>query len=69
MDKITIIINDTKKEITSGTSISLLISNLALNIEKIAIEKNQEIIHLENYPKNILQNGDSLEIIHFVGGG
>jgi len=51
MDKITIIINDTKKEITSGTSISQLISNLALNIEKIAIEKIKKSFILKTTQK------------------
>jgi thiamine biosynthesis protein ThiS len=64
-----ILINGEKKEINSDTSVSELISMLELDVEKIAIERNEEIVHLENYPKTILKNEDKIEIIHFVGGG
>jgi len=64
-----ILINGEKKEINPDTSISGLISMLELDVEKIAIERNEEIIHLQNYSKTILKNNDKIEIIHFVGGG
>jgi sulfur carrier protein len=64
-----IFVNDTEKNINPKTSIAELIFQLELDVEKIAIEKNKEIIHLENYKHTILKNNDKIEIIHFVGGG
>ena len=64
-----IIINGEEKKINPNISVTNLISQLELDIEKIAVELNQEILHLENHSKTILKEGDELEIIHFVGGG
>jgi thiamine biosynthesis protein ThiS len=64
-----IIINGEEKKINPNISVTNLISKLELDIEKIAVELNQEILHLENHSKTILKEGDELEIIHFVGGG
>ena len=64
-----ITINGEGKKINPNISVTNLISQLELDIEKIAVELNQEILHLENHSKTILKEGDKLEIIHFVGGG
>jgi thiamine biosynthesis protein ThiS len=42
---------------------------LELDAKKIAIEKNYEIIFPEDFAKNILNAGDKIEIVHFIGGG
>ncbi len=34
-----------------------------------AIEKNLKIINKEDYSTELLQEGDSIEIVGFVGGG
>ncbi|MDD7289095.1 MAG: sulfur carrier protein ThiS [Clostridiales bacterium] len=36
---------------------------------RVAVERNWEIIPKTDYDKTVLQPGDSLEIVHFVGGG
>ena len=40
-----------------------------LNNKKIAIEHNGTIIPKSKYKKKYLKNNDSLEIVHFIGGG
>lgn len=35
----------------------------------IVIEKNMEIIHREDFDKVSIEDGDVIEILHFVGGG
>jgi sulfur carrier protein len=35
----------------------------------IVIEKNLEIVPKENFAQTLLKEGDSIEIISFVGGG
>ena len=40
-----------------------------LNNKKIAIEHNGTIIPKSKYKKKCLKNNDSLEIVHFIGGG
>ncbi|MFT7099234.1 MAG: sulfur carrier protein [Rickettsiales bacterium] len=43
--------------------------DLDLDVKKIAIEKNYEIILPEEFGKNMLNDGDRIEIVHFIGGG
>ena len=40
-----------------------------LNKNKIAVEHNGTIIPKSKYKKKYLKNNDSLEIVHFIGGG
>ena len=40
-----------------------------LNKKKIAVEHNGTIIPKSEYKKKYLKNNDSLEIVHFIGGG
>ena len=35
----------------------------------LVIEKNMEIIHREDFDKVSIEDGDVIEILHFVGGG
>ncbi|WP_085521650.1 sulfur carrier protein ThiS [Tuberibacillus sp. Marseille-P3662] len=38
--------------------------------EKMAVvEHNQTIMKKNNYEKSYIQDGDKIEIVHFVGGG
>ena len=39
------------------------------NIARIAIEYNMEILPKSNYDEVIIADGDSIEIVCFVGGG
>jgi len=42
---------------------------LELPLKKIAVERNLEVVPKSTYADVILQEGDKLEIIHFIGGG
>lgn len=41
----------------------------AMNIERIVMEYNGEILKKEAYPQTMLKENDVLEIITFVAGG
>ena len=64
-----ITVNGEQKKFDSKISIAEIVAQFELDIEKIAIERNQEILHQENYSKTMIEDGDAIEIIHFVGGG
>ena len=44
-------------------------SCLALDTKKVAVERNEEIVPRSRYAETWLASGDSLEIVHFIGGG
>ncbi|WP_432407666.1 sulfur carrier protein ThiS [Wukongibacter sp. M2B1] len=46
-----------------------LLENLSLDMNKVVVEVNLDIISKENYPEYILNKEDKIEIISFVGGG
>lgn len=38
-------------------------------LERVAVERNGEIVPKGAYGKTLLQSGDVLEVVRFVGGG
>ncbi|MDA8888635.1 sulfur carrier protein ThiS [Hellea sp.] len=50
-------------------TMSELLDYLKLPAKKIAIERNREIISKSTYNTVRLNDGDIMEIIHFIGGG
>ena len=46
-----------------------LLDRLELDRRKVAVELNEEIVHRSRYAETALSSGDSLEIVHFIGGG
>ena len=50
-------------------SVSGLLTELGLDVRKCAVERNEEIVHRSRYAETWLASGDTLEIVHFIGGG
>jgi len=46
-----------------------LLATLGLETRKVAVERNEEIVPRSVYAETWLESGDSLEIVHFIGGG
>ncbi len=66
---IEITLNGKKTELNSDLSVQNLIDNLGIDTKKVAIECNLEIVPRSEYMSIIVENGDKLEIVHFIGGG
>lgn len=66
---IEISINGEPRNIASGSSVTDLVTSLELTAGRLAIELNLSIVPRAVWPETILQAGDKLEIVHFVGGG
>ncbi len=67
--KLLITINGQQREIAGGLSIGQLIEELAIRPGHVVIELNRNIVPRDEYHAVILKEGDTLEIVHFVGGG
>ncbi|HUC17848.1 MAG TPA: sulfur carrier protein ThiS [Acetobacteraceae bacterium] len=50
-------------------SVAGLIAHLGLEVRKVAVERNLEIVPRSLYAETWLAAGDQLEIVHFIGGG
>jgi thiamine biosynthesis protein ThiS len=46
-----------------------LLLTLGLEGRKVAVERNEAIVPRSRYTETMLASGDSLEIVHFIGGG
>tara|TARA_Y100000590_G_scaffold436654_1_gene557463 strand:- start:540 stop:758 length:219 start_codon:yes stop_codon:yes gene_type:complete len=68
-NKIKIKVNGKYMFIKQKTSVHDLIKALKFPISKIAVEMNKEILDKKNLKKKMLKNKDSIEIVHFIGGG
>tara|TARA_Y100001936_G_scaffold158907_1_gene155326 strand:+ start:96 stop:314 length:219 start_codon:yes stop_codon:yes gene_type:complete len=68
-NKIKIIVNGKQMQVIPKFSLKSLIVKLKMPLNKIAIELNRKIIDKKRISKIQLKNGDSIEIVHFIGGG
>lgn len=46
-----------------------LLEHLDLQPEMVVVERNGEILRRNRYPEVPVEEGDVLELVHFVGGG
>lgn len=64
-----IIINGENEEIQEGITLLELISGRGLDPRTVVAELNRSIIAGEDFAAVRLNPDDSLELLHFVGGG
>ena len=67
--KIKIKINGKIKSINKESNLSIVLKNLKIPLNKVAIELNEEIIDKKKINKIKLNKNDKIEIVHFIGGG
>ena len=66
---ITIRVNGEHRRVAEGLTIAGLAEQLGLAAEKVAVERNLEIVPRSTLAEVRIEDGDELEIVHFVGGG
>ena len=64
-----ITVNGEALDIHSGTTLLELLEKQGYRLEVIAVEHNGMIMKKEAYDTTLLQDGDKLEVVSFVGGG
>ena len=67
--KIIIKINGIIISIIQDSNLSMVLKNLKIPLNKVAIELNEEIIDKKKINKIKLNKNDKIEIVHFIGGG
>ena len=66
---IEIVVNGEKREVPAGIGVTALLSHLGLPVDRVAIERNLEILPRAQWVATAVQPGDRYEIVHLVGGG
>lgn len=62
-------LNGESRNLPDGATVGGLVRELGLNQRRIAVEINRDILPREAYASRSLQDGDTVEIVHFIGGG
>ena len=66
---VSITVNGEHKRVTAGLTIAALAGDLGLMPEKVAVERNAEVVPRSTLANVVIEDGDDFEIVHFVGGG
>jgi thiamine biosynthesis protein ThiS len=62
-------INGEMRQVADGSTVRQLLDELQIAATRVAVEVNLEIVAKAGYAERTLQDGDKIEIVHFVGGG
>ncbi len=62
-------INGEVRAVDDAPNLGALVTALGLDLRKVAVELNLEIVPRSLYAKTPVCDGDRIEIVQFVGGG
>ena len=69
MSRVTVVVNGESRTIPGPATVADLLADLALDPRMVVVELNREIIRRPRVAEVRLKDGDTIELVHFVGGG
>ena len=66
---LTITLNGDHFELDQPLSVSALLAQLEIDARRVAVEHNLVVLKRDAFDRVIVQEGDAVEIVNFVGGG
>ena len=66
---VTIQLNGEPREVPEGLTLAALLEWLKLPRDRVAVERNLEIVPRTRWDVTRIEAGDRLEVVHLVGGG
>lgn len=66
---IRVTVNGDEREIAAGLTVKGFLESLDLHPGLVVVERNREILDRNRYGEVQVEEGDVLELVHFVGGG
>lgn len=64
-----IFLNGEERILASKMTVAELVAMLELDVKKIAVEKDLEIVNQDRFSATVIDEGSRIEIVHFIGGG
>ena len=64
----TLTVNGERRDFSDGLTVAALVSQLGVR-GRVAVELNGEVLRQAQHPEVTLRDGDTLEVVTFVGGG
>ena len=68
-ESIQVRLNGKDRRVEAGQSVRSLIESLDLHPSLVVVELNREILDRDTYGEHMVRDGDTIELVHFVGGG
>jgi thiamine biosynthesis protein ThiS len=68
-ETIRITVNGDPRDVAASLTVRGLLDSLGLHPGLVVVERNREILDRDGYDAVALEEGDVLELVHFVGGG
>jgi thiamine biosynthesis protein ThiS len=69
-DGVVPVVNGEERTVAAGSTLGDLLRELSVNANTVVVEHNREIVRdRSRLDSMVLATGDSVEIVHFVGGG
>jgi len=62
-------VNGKPTETAAGSTLQHLLDQLRLDCQQVVVERNRAVVLRQRFAEEFLAEGDTLEIVHFVGGG
>lgn len=69
MSDMRIVVNGDERRVPGPASLLDLLTHLELDPRTVVVELNREIVRRPRLGETPLAEGDSVELVHFVGGG
>ena len=67
--EVALVINGEPRRVPGPSSLLELLAHLGLDPRTVVVERNREIIRRPRLGETMVEEGDSIELVHFVGGG
>lgn len=64
-----ITLNGEQFELDQPVSVADLLTKLDIDARRVAVEHNLAILKRQRFPEVVVREGDTVEIVNFVGGG
>ncbi len=69
MNELKVMVNGEPRELPAPATLLDLLRHLGLDPRTVVVERNREIVRRPRLGETPLEEGDAIELVHFVGGG
>jgi len=69
MSELRVVVNGEERRVPGPATLLDLLAHLGLDPRTVVVERNREIVRRPRLGATALAEGDTIELVHFVGGG
>jgi thiamine biosynthesis protein ThiS len=69
VSQLEIVVNGEPQQLPGPATVADLLRHLGLDPRTVVVELNRRIVRRPKLQEAVLADGDSVELVHFVGGG